>query len=95
MISKECDGEITSYEYLANSMLKSVVGPGVNLEFVYNPLGNRIRKIDNLDSSNSLIYSYGLGSSPLLTLDRSSILLPDEPIRGIEGTGNENWGDSR
>jgi len=95
LISKECDGEITSYEYLANSMLKSVVGPGVNLEFVYNPLGNRIRKIDNLDSSNSLIYSYGLGSSPLLTLDRSSILLPDEPIRGIEGTGNENWGDSR
>jgi YD repeat-containing protein len=68
LISRDCQEMITSYEYYLNGMLKSVTGNNFDLDFVYDPLGRRVRKIDHSNWRHSAVYLYGVGSSPLITI---------------------------
>jgi YD repeat-containing protein len=68
LIESDCQRIITNYEYYLNGMLKSVSGENFDLDFVYDPLGRRVRKIDNENWIDSALYLYGVGNSPLITI---------------------------
>ena len=66
LITKNCAGEITNYNYNALGKLMKVTMPDESFEiYRYSPAGNRIYKYNSKSKTKSY-YSYGGGSKPIL-----------------------------
>jgi len=74
MVKKSCEDKITIYSYDVNNMMDRIDLPdsGGVLEFTYDPLGRRVKKIVSVPGEDIIetIYIYGLGINPLLENSR-------------------------
>ncbi len=75
MIEKDCEGDITEYDYDINNLIEKIELPdGTKMIFQYDALGRRVsKKVSVGRVKTQTIYSYGLGSSPLMEFTSSTL----------------------